>query len=65
MTRPWEIPASAHLDPRWNVCLDLASQVPVSAAKVASAWETQGPDRVLATLRKLASGGDEAPRKAG
>jgi hypothetical protein len=58
-------PATAWLDNRWNTAMDLAAKVPVSQAKVARAWEAQGPDRVLATLRKLAAGGDEAPRKAG
>lgn len=64
MNRPWELPATAWLDPRWNAALDLASSVPVSPARVAAAWETHGPDRVLATLRDLASGG-AAMREAG
>jgi len=60
VSRPWEIPASAWLDGRWNTAMDLASAVPVSQSKVARAWEAQGPDRVLATLRKLAGARDEA-----
>jgi hypothetical protein len=53
-------PAAAWLDNRWNQALDLAAQMPVSPVKVAAAWEAQGPDRVLATLRKLAAGGTAA-----
>jgi hypothetical protein len=59
MTRPWEIPATALLDRRWNACLDLAARVPVSGAKVAAVWDESGPDRVLASLRRMAAG-DEA-----
>jgi hypothetical protein len=43
--------------------MDLAAQVPVSRSKVAAAWEKNGPDAVLARLRKLAAGGDEAARE--
>lgn len=50
MIRP---PATAWLDNRWNTALDLAAAVPVSPVKVATAWEKNGPDRTLATLRKL------------
>lgn len=53
MIRP---PAAAWLDNRWNTALDLAAEIPVSPAKVAAAWEAQGPDRVLAQLRALAAG---------
>jgi hypothetical protein len=60
VSRPWEIPASALLDGRWNTAMDLASAVPVSQAKVAAAWTSLGPDRVLAQLRKLAAGGKTA-----
>ena len=56
MNRPWDLPATAWLDNRWNVALDLASSVPVSRAKVAAAWERNGPDQVLATLRAMAAG---------
>jgi hypothetical protein len=51
---PWEIPASALLNPEWNEALDLASLVPVSPAKVAAVWQEYGADRVLARLRRLA-----------
>ncbi len=58
-------PASAWLDNRWNVALDLAAQVPVSPAKVAAAWEKDGPDRTLARLREMAAAGETTARKAG
>jgi len=54
VNRPWDLPATAWLDNRWNQALDLAASVPVSRAKVAAAWERSGPDRTLATLRALA-----------
>lgn len=60
MIRP---PATAWLDNRWNTALDLAAAVPVSPAKVAAAWEKNGPDRTLATLRKLAAGDEAAARE--
>ena len=53
MIRP---PATAWLDNRWNVALDLAAAVPVSQAKVAAAWDRLGPDQVLAQLRVMAAG---------
>jgi hypothetical protein len=47
--------------------MDLADAVPVSRAKVAAAWETLGPDRVLARLRAMAGddGKTAATEKAG
>lgn len=59
MSRPWELPASAWLDPRWNTALDLAAQVPVSPVKVARSWEKNGPGRTLAVLRRMAAGDGE------
>ena len=58
-------PASALLDNRWNTAMDLAAQVPVSAAKVAKAWAELGPERTLAALRKMTAGEDIAAREAG
>ena len=58
------LPATAWLDNRWNVALDLASQVPVSPAEVAAAWEKNGPDRTLAALRQMAADGDEITEEA-
>lgn len=38
------LPASRHLDPRWNACLD----------RLCEAWNTAGPDVTLAALTLLA-----------
>jgi hypothetical protein len=57
-----KIPADAHLDNRWNACLDLnaSAPVPVSDAELARAWEAFGPDQVLIMLWALAVVADEA-----
>ena len=58
MIHPWQIPASAWLDPRWNAALDLAAEVPISPVKVAAAWDRNGPDQVLSMLRVMAARGE-------
>jgi hypothetical protein len=57
VSRPWELPATAWLDNRWNQALDLASAapVPVSGPELAAAWERYGPDQLLGMLRVLAA----------
>jgi hypothetical protein len=53
------IPASAHLDPRWNKALDRSAALGVSLPELARAWETYGPDQVLVMLLGLAEVSDE------
>lgn len=59
------LPATAWLDNRWNVALDLAAAVPVSPVKVARSWEKNGPGRTLAALRRMAAGDGEIAAREG
>jgi hypothetical protein len=48
------LPASRHLDPRWNRALDLLT----------AAWNQAGPNAVIAALSPLTGDSAEQPRPA-